>query len=186
MHDERLASSPIFSESAKYLYMLLPYLVGNGVDIGSGGRPIVPWAISIELPADKFKHYNQRTDVPCGIEWLGDIFNLPFKDGVLDWIFSSHLIEDFSRETIWPRLFTEWARCLRPGGTMVILVPDKERWAAAIEAGQTPNCSHFRPEPSVGDIGRVGSTCGLDVIEERLTNIDSRDYSILGVLRKPL
>ena len=186
MQDPRLAGAFHESESSKYLHLTVPYLVGNGVDIGSGGWPVVPWAIQIEQPADKFRHYTNGRPVPNDVEWLGDIFSLPFKDGSLDWVYSSHLIEDFSRETIWPKLFAEWGRCLRPGGIMVLLVPDRELWAAAIERGQPPNCSHHFPEPSVGDITKVGTAAGFEVIEDRLTKLDWKDYTILGVLRKPL
>jgi SAM-dependent methyltransferase len=186
MQDPRLGDSFARSESSKYLALTLPYLVGNGVDIGSGGWPVVPWAIQVELPAEEFKHYTNGRPIPSHVEWLGDIANLPFKDGVLDWVYSSHLIEDFSRDETWPKLFREWTRCLKPLGYMVIIVPDCALWAAAIERGQPPNCSHHAPEPSVGDISKVAKESGLEVIEDRLTQIDWKDYSILGVLRKPL
>jgi SAM-dependent methyltransferase len=190
--DPRLEGSFYESESSKYLALTVPYLVGNGVDIGSGGWPVVPWAIQIELPAKDFEHYTNGRRVSSTTEWLGDILSLPFKDGVLDWVYSSHLIEDFCREDTdqypitWHKLFREWGRCLKPGGFMVLLVPDRERWAAAIARGQPPNNSHFAPEPSVGDISKAAKECGFEVVEDRLTDFDWKDYSMLGVLRKPL
>lgn len=192
MHDPRIRDSFLTSESSKYLYLTTPYLVGNGVDLGSGGWPVVPWAIQIEQPEEAFRHYTNGRSVPSGVEWMGDIMDLPFKDGTLDWVYSSHLIEDFCREDTdkypitWYKLFREWKRVLKPGGYMVILVPDCKLWADAIARGQPCNCGHFAPEPSVGDISKVAKKCGLEVIEERLTALDWKDYSILGVLRKPL
>ena len=193
MQDPRLASCFQQSESSKYLAFTLPYLVGNGLDIGSGGWPVVPWAIQVELPAEKFLYYTNGRPIPATTEWLGDICNLPFKDGTLDFVYSSHLIEDFSRTELpdqpelptWPKLFKEWTRCLKPGGYLVILVPECELWAAAIARGQPPNCSHWAPEPSVGDFTEAAKAAGLIVIEERLTKIDDKDYSILGVAKKP-
>lgn len=98
---------------------------------------------------------------------------------------SSHLIEDFDRNT-WNALFTEWKRVLKPGGVMVILVPEVTRWAAAIARGQPPNCQHCAPEPSVGDLTRCGDVNGFSLVEERLTNIDENDYTIMGVFKKPV
>ena len=180
------------SESEKYLHLTKQFLVGNGVDCGSGGWPVVPWAIQVELDQERFKHYNQ-CDVPENIEWKGDIVDLPFKDGTLDFVYSSHLIEDFCREerpdnpqlVTWPRLFREWKRVLKPEGYMVILVPDFKRWKRTLELGQTPNCSHWAPEPSLGDCSRVATAAGFQVIFERLTDLDWRDYSILMVAIKP-
>lgn len=194
--DPRLADTFSNCETAKYLHLTVPYLVGNGLDIGSGGWPVVPWAIQIEQLVVAFKHYNSGRNVPSGVEWIGDICDLPFKDNSLDWIYSSHLIEDFPRwianlETnelypiSWPKLFTEWKRVLRPGGLIVLIVPDKELWQAAIDRGQTPNCAHFAPEPSLGDMTKILTACGFTMIEERMTAITPHDFSILGVARKP-
>jgi len=171
------------SESAKYVELTRRYLNGNGVDIGSGGWPVVPWAIQIELPRDKFKHYTGGRELPDTVEWQGDIFDLPFKDNTLDFVYSSHLIEDFSQND-WRRMFTEWRRCLKPTGYMVILVPEVVRWNAAIAKGQPPNCSHWAPEPSVGDLSAAAMAVGMGVIEERLTNLSPEDYSILFIGRK--
>lgn len=191
MQDPRLESCFHKSESSKYLALTVPYLVGNGVDIGSGGWPVVPWAIQIEQPSEQFKHYTNGRSVPADTEWLGDICNLPFKDNTLDFCYSSHLVEDFCREDTdkypitWHKLFREWKRCLKPGGLMIILVPDRVLWEAAIARGQPPNCSHHNFEPSLGDLSRVFLECGFQIVEERLTQIDWRDYSILGVAKKP-
>ena len=139
----------------------------------------------MELSAEKFAWYNQRP-IPPEIEWRGaDLFNLPFKDGVLDFLYASHLIEDFSREEVWPKLFAEWRRVLKSGGYMVLLVPEVNRWAAALRKGQPPNCQHWAPEPSEGDMTRVAVAAGFAVVSERLTNLSPEDYSILGVFQKP-
>ena len=180
------------SESEKYLHMTKPYLSGNGVDCGSGGWPVVPWAIQVELPGHLFKHYTGR-DIPETIEWQGDIASLPFKDGTLDFVYASHLIEDFPRDEIpnhpkrynWPMLFREWRRVLKPGGNLICLVPEFHRWKKTIELGQVPNCSHEAPEPLLGDMTRVMTACGFMVLFERMTNLDWRDYSILAVAVKP-
>lgn len=196
MQDPRLNDTFAGCETAKYLALTVPYLVGNGLDIGSGGWPVVPWAIQIEQTEEKFKAYTGGRKVPSTVEWLGDICALPFKDETLDWVYSSHLIEDFPRwianlETnepypvSWPKLFAEWKRVLKPGGLIVLIVPDCQLWAAAIERGQIPNCAHFAPEPSFGDLTKTLTAAGFVMIEERFTNLNAHDFSILGVARKP-
>lgn len=190
MQDPRLADTFAGSETAKYLALTLPYLVGNGVDLGSGGWPVVPWAIQVEQTPEAFKSYTGRR-VPSGVQWLGSIIDLPFKNRTLDWVYASHLIEDFCRENTdahpitWHKCFEEWRRVLKPGGLLVVLVPDCKLWGEAIARGQTPNCAHFAPEPSLGDLSRVMKECDFEVVEERMTALTPEDWSILGVGRRP-
>lgn len=174
------------SETSKYLHLTQPYCKGNGIDIASGGFPVVPNAIQIELPEAEYAHYNSNNPPGSPIQWRGNALEaLPFKDGVLDFVYSSHLIEDFSRSR-WPDIFREWARCLKPGGYMVVLVPEVKRWNHAVYVlGQAPNCSHHAPEPSVGDMTGAAKAVGLKIIKEHLTECHPNDYSILGVFQKP-
>jgi len=181
------------SEASKYIHMTRKFMEGGrGIDLGTGGWPVVPWAIQVELPADKYKVYTGR-ELPDTVEWPGDIADLPFKDNTLDFVHSSHLIEDFPRDVdgarpgdiTWPVLFREWMRVLKPGGYMILIVPDCARWKKTLELGQAPNCAHFSPEPSLGDLTRVLMQAGMQVIFERLTDLDWRDYSILAVAIKP-
>ena len=172
------------SEAAKYLCLTLPCLSGNGLDIGSGGWPVTERAIQFELPSDLFNQYTggRKPEVP--IEWHGDMKNLPFKDDTLDFIFCSHLLEDFDHQT-WPWILNEWKRVLKPTGHIVILVPEHERWQYAVQVlGQCPNCSHWNPEPSLGEMSRAAEQCGLKVHEERLTQLFEHDYTILCVFTK--
>lgn len=171
------------SEAHKYLDLTWKYLQGNGLDLGSGGWPVVPRAIQVELPPDKFAAYTGGREPAVPVHWHGDIFDLPFRDNTCDYVHASHLLEDFTREQ-WVPLFTEWLRVLKPGGYLVILVPDAARWAAAVAKGQPPNMAHVKPEPSVGEIGAVGAALGATVIEDRLTDLSPEDYSILAVLQK--
>lgn len=59
---------------------------------------------------------------------LADARFLPFKDCFADAIFSSHALEHISfRETM--ATLKEWGRVLKPGGRMVIVIPNL-KWAA--------------------------------------------------------
>src|SRR3990167_3043782 len=144
------------TETSQYRHLVREFCFGNGVDVGSGGiDPVVPWAIQVELPSEEFTKYNQRP-LPETVEWKGSGLDLPFKDGTLDFCYSSHLLEDFAD---WNPALREWWRVLKIGGYLVILIPDKTRWAEALRRGQPPNCSHAK-EANTGEltdhISRIG------------------------------
>ena len=66
------------------------FCVGYGVDIGYGGDPIIPNAITIDLPVP----YTKVGDAPLNLG--GDARDLYwFTDESLDYVYSSHLLEDF-------------------------------------------------------------------------------------------
>lgn len=174
------------SETSKYRHLTAPHCKGNGIDIASGGDAVVPWAISFELPEDKYNHYNSNQPPRGPIHWRSEnaVFRLPFRNGVLDFVYSSHLIEDYHQEQ-WIPMFKEWLRCLKPGGKIIVLVPEVKRWNYAVKVlGQCPNCSHHAPEPSLGDVSRAFEKLGMTDIEEFLTECVPNDYTIMAVGRK--
>lgn len=167
------------SETEKYRHLTVHYCDGIGLDIGSQGNPVVPWAMQVDLPHDEFGKY-------CGISLpesvqlpVGDM-NLPFRDGVLDFVYSSHLLEDFLD---WEPHLLEWTRVLKRGGKLVILIPDKARWCEAVKSGQPPNCAH-KHEGGVGELSTYAPRLGLQVLEDRLTNLTPTDYSIIFAASK--
>lgn len=169
------------TETAKYRHLTAKYCVGNGVDIGCGGSPVVPSAIAFDLPPETYAVYHSGLTPDRVIQWGGDCRNLPFKDGVCDFVYSSHLIEDFFD---WNPLLTEWARVIKPGGYLVILLPDKRLWNEAIARGQPPNCAH-QHESFVGELSmHVSRMGGFHIVEDRLTNIAPGDYNIMFVAKK--
>lgn len=173
------------SESSKYLNVMMPYLNGNGVDLASGGWPVVEHAIQVELPKEEFSKYTGGRKPACPIHWQGDIRSLPFKDGVLDFVHVSHALEDF-HQSEWPAMLKEWGRVLKPTGFLVVLVPEHSAWQHCIQVlGQCPNCSHAPPrEPILGEMSAAAKSVGLRVIEERETNLFEFDYTILGVFAR--
>src|SRR6185436_2730238 len=117
-HRERTSA---VSEVDKYRHLLERHprlFIGNGIDIGSGGDPVVPWAIQIDLPEVLFQIYNQRSPgYSIQFRSVTAATDLPFKDSVLDFVFSSHLLEDFLD---WKPVLAEWIRVLKPDGYLII------------------------------------------------------------------
>ncbi len=164
------------TETSKHRSLVLPYLIGNGVDIGCGNDPVKGDCITIDLPDDGYERYNSGAQSSANFRGFAE--DLPFKDHTLDWVYSSHLLEDFHLNE-WSGLLSEWVRALKPGGILVILVPDAELWAKALAAGQPPNDAH-KHEANLGELSSIALKIGLTTIREERVG----DYSILFVARK--
>lgn len=105
------------SETAKHREKFIPYCQGNGLDVGYGGDPIVPWAITFDLPA----RYSNVGDAPQNIK--GDARDLyMFKDNSLDFLYSSHCLEDFENTH---SVLLEWLRVIKIGGFLCLLFPNE-------------------------------------------------------------
>lgn len=166
------------SETAKHRHLAERYCGGNGVDLGSSGDPIVPWAIQVELPQDNYLRYNpDRPGTP--IQWRGSATELPFKDETLDFVHSSHLIEDFA---CWYPILKEWDRVLKPGGYLIISVPDHVRFRNAVANGQGDNLNH-KHESHVGELTSMLSS-GYDVKMDEFVNDNPIEYSIIFIGQK--
>ena len=103
------------SETAKYRNLFEKYTKGNGIELGFGGDAINNTAITIDLK----QRYTTVGNCPQNL--YGDASNLYwFKDNVFDYVYSSHLIEDFL--TTEP-IIKEWLRVLKVGGNLCLLFP---------------------------------------------------------------
>lgn len=173
-------NSEYLSETSRYRKFTQKHCEGCGVDIASNGDPVVPWAMNYELPEAEFAIYNSGHKPLGPIQLSGDARKLPFNNDSLDFVYSSHLLEDYAD---WEPVLREWVRPLKPGGRLIVILPDKERWAAAMKRGQPPNDAH-RHEGRAGELSTYAERLGLRVIEDRLTDLTPEDYSILFVAIK--
>ena len=123
------------SETSKCRSRLAPFCVGDGLDIGYGGDPIVPHAICMDLPK-KYAAYESHVQ-----HLHGDATNLHwFRDGALDWVYSSHVLEDFPDTST---VLNEWLRVLRVGGRLILFLPDEQLYRAYCKSqGKPPNAHH--------------------------------------------
>jgi SAM-dependent methyltransferase len=166
------------SETAAARSVLAPYCVGRGIDIGFGGDAITnnAWAFDMPVPYTTVGSHRQVL--------RGDCRKLHFLcDSSLDFIYSSHLLEDFFYSDLIP-IITEWRRVLAPNGVLVINCPDQRRFLAHCAAtGQGTNDNHKEPDFSLRTfMDHVLVFTGTwNVV---LQNADVPPYSWYLVLRK--
>jgi len=103
-----------------------------------------------------------------------------FKDGVLDYVFSSHVLEDFEDTTA---LIVEWLRVLKPNGHLIIYCPDQVRYAKYCKLkGRSTNPHHFHPDFSLAfTLNRLPKNVRTEIVH---SNPNSDDYSWELVLKK--
>jgi SAM-dependent methyltransferase len=125
------------SETSKCRQRLAPFCIGYGVDLGTGGDPITEAAIRMDMPTPY-----ARTG-PHPVQLGGDATQLHwFRDNVLDYVYSSHLLEDFEDTK---SVLVEWLRVLKPGGRLIIFCPDQkayEVYCASRGEGTNPHHVH--------------------------------------------
>jgi hypothetical protein len=167
------------SETSKYRHITAQYCQGAGIDIGSSGDPVVAHAIQIDLPEPYCPLIG-----PGPIHLRGFAADLKwFKNQSLDFVYSSHLIEDFPIAG-WTRLLEEWHRILKIGGHMIILAPEETRWQAALALGQPPNDAH-KHEPRVGELTLAFTLIFGNEYEVIMDECpDPNDYGLVFIARK--
>ena len=130
---------------------------GNGVDVGCGTARVSDMITSVDRQPDyRYAH----------AQFVWDCHDLElFNNGVLDFIFSSHCLEDF--EDI-PTVFLNWWRKLKVGGVMLLLLPD-------MEGGRYPKVDEPNGNPS------HRTNVGVNFIHSMLDRLKGReliDYKI--------
>jgi predicted SAM-dependent methyltransferase len=132
----------------------------NGIDIGCGTSRISDMITSIDKQPDyRYAH--------AQLVW--DCRDLEiFNDNKLDFIFSSHVLEDF--EDI-PEVFFNWWKKLKPDGLMLLLLPD-------METGRYPKVDDPRGNPSHRT--NVGKNYILSILED-LRKAVKIEYEVLQI-----
>jgi predicted SAM-dependent methyltransferase len=78
-----------------------------------------------DVPLPGFTNVDALEGAP-GVDVIADLSEpLPFADGEADLIYAAHVLEHFSTDVV-PRLLADWRRVLRPGGLLLVAVPDLE------------------------------------------------------------
>lgn len=106
------------SKSARRRYydgnFITRYFKGSGIDIGAGADPITQY----------WRQFPLITQIRAWDRNDGDAQYLEsIADTTFDWVHASHCLEHLND----PRVALQhWSRVLKPGGYMVITVPDEE------------------------------------------------------------
>lgn len=140
-------------ETSKCRERLAKYCKGYGVDLGFGGDPVSLSAIRMDMEMP----YTKVGDFP--VQLGGNAEDLYwFKDAVLDYVFSSHLLEDFEDTEA---VLREWLRVLKPGGNLVIFCPDEQRFRNHCKTtGQAYNTAHVHEFFSLAYVKNVLAKIG--------------------------
>jgi predicted SAM-dependent methyltransferase len=154
---------------------LIKYCKGSGLDVGCGGlhtdrhhdteNKIHPLAIGVDLT---------QTNL------VGKADNLYwFKDEVLDYIFSSHLLEHMPDME---KTLKEWLRVLKPGGYIVLYLPLQGYYPDVGQPGANSDHKHNLTPNVLLDIF-IKNCYNIEVvqIEERT---EGEEYSFDFVIRK--
>ena len=122
---------------------LAKYCVGNGCDLGFGRAPINRTAICI----DREEGHPDRAPTLAGDAprtLLVMCVDLPFKDGVMDYVFSVHCLEDFEDTR---RCACGVGKGNKAGGLLVLFLPDQQRYVKFCqETDELPNGAHKLPQ----------------------------------------
>jgi predicted SAM-dependent methyltransferase len=170
--------APQGREAAKVRFDVLPYTCGSVLDIGSGNCKVWPHAFGVDSMLDQQLF---------GIEFKPDLV-VPdaaqlgiFSDDSWDTVFSSHTLEHIVG---WRAALREWWRLVRPGGYLVLYLPDRELYPHIGEPGANPDHKHdFAPEDIAAAMRAQAPDWDLLVNEQRAGGLE---YSFLQVYRKGL
>lgn len=91
------------------------------LNLGSGNHVAPPPWVNVDTDASW-----------AGVDQVADVAHLPYPDGSAERLYASHLCEHIPLEAF-QGVLAEWRRVLRPGGELLVVVPDIERAIAREE-----------------------------------------------------
>jgi SAM-dependent methyltransferase len=118
------------------------YCVGQGLEIGAGKYPYCDRRMTKFLD----KHTDNADGTPRP-DILSDFNNIPYENGTLDFIFASHVLEHAQNTIL---TLKEWARVIKPGGVIVLVLPHADRTFDRHRARTTLD-HHIRDYETLGD-----------------------------------
>jgi SAM-dependent methyltransferase len=105
---------------------VLPHVHGRCVEIGCGHRKSRADVVGVDLvPGGSPGRVGNVTGKPSQADVAADGGLMPFRDATVDVLVARHNLEHYV-DTI--ATLIEWRRVLVPGGSLVLVMPDEERY----------------------------------------------------------
>lgn len=160
------------SETSKCRARLAPYCIGNGLDLGFGGDAITESAVRVDFA----NPYSRTAGQP--VQLGGDCLNLEwFRDGSLDYVYSSHLLEDFKDTAAALR---EWLRVLKPGGLLILFCPDEQKYRTHCKkTGQYYNEYHKHEDFSLSKVKQILASLGQRCVVHENPLVDAYSWELV-------
>ena len=114
-----MADTTDFAQAIRF--DLLPYINGEGLDLGCGDARPWDWMVGVDSKAG---------NTGRGPNLIMDARDLSrFSDGAYDFVFSSYLLNEFPREE-WGNIVAGWWRVVKPNGYLILFLPLDEKCTA--------------------------------------------------------
>lgn len=166
------------SETSKVRHLVLPYCKGKGCDVGFGGDKVMKTNCDgIDYPQPYAYAGNDKVDIAC------DVIKeeIPVADDTYDYVYTSHLIEDFADTADALRKFI---RILRSGGYLMLVFPDQPKYETYCREINLPmNPYHVHADMGYDYMKRQLDTLkGIRYREVFISNC-AIDYNVVMVLQ---
>lgn len=150
------------SETSKVRHLVEKFCQGYGCDIGFGGDKIMKnQCIGIDFSTPYAYTGKDKVDVACKIGQE----KIPLPNNTFDYVYSSHLIEDFEDTK---SILIDFVDVLKNGGNLILVFPDQINYEKhCLKTGQPLNEYH------------VHKNMGLDYMLEVLNLICTIKYEII-------
>jgi predicted SAM-dependent methyltransferase len=117
------------------------YIRGLGLDFGCGCNRLSPTVLSVD------RHKEPGVDMVWNIVHDGGRYPLLFSDNTFDFVFTSHVLEDFELDEV-QFAFDELLRIIKPNGYLITIGPDMQnnrypKWDAVFTA-ESPEVIKWR------------------------------------------
>lgn len=171
---------PQGKESAKIKYEIVQYTRGQGLDLGCGQDKTYDHFIGVDNGHHAEFGWTIKPDVN-----VKTCEKLPFATQSMDFVFSSHLLEHIEH---YEKALKEWFRVIKPGGHLVLYLPDDKLYPKVGTEGANPDHKHNLNQKKMVD--SMGLIPGWDLVVNELRDQDNgpgekgNEYSFLQVYKK--
>jgi predicted SAM-dependent methyltransferase len=165
------------SETSKVRHLVIAYCQGHGCDIGFGGDKIKKEDChGIDYAQPYTSTGSDAVDIAV------DVINepIPVADNTYDYVYTSHLIEDFEDTGAGLR---EFIRILKPGGNLILVFPDQRKYEEhCLRTGQPLNMHHVHKDMGLAFMHReLNAISGISYSSLFESNCEI-DYNVVMIL----